>query len=115
MKENLNRAIASGDVDDCMDLEATHHVHCGQTEDHRNAVAAFVETRTGVQGPLSPYRPGFSAESTRPAPPDVSAETSWRSDALDTLREMSATAVGAASAANARRSNPACSRLKSLP
>ena len=26
MKENLNRALA-GDVDDCMDLEATHHVH----------------------------------------------------------------------------------------
>jgi 2-(1,2-epoxy-1,2-dihydrophenyl)acetyl-CoA isomerase len=48
MKENLNRAIASGDVDDCMDLEATHHVHCGQTEDHRNAVAAFVEKREPV-------------------------------------------------------------------
>ena len=34
MKENLNRAMA-GEVDDCLDLEATHHVHCGQTEDHR--------------------------------------------------------------------------------
>jgi 2-(1,2-epoxy-1,2-dihydrophenyl)acetyl-CoA isomerase len=45
MKENLNRAISSGDVDDCLDLEATHHVHCAQTEDHRNAVAAFVEKR----------------------------------------------------------------------
>ena len=36
MKENLNRAMA-GEVDDCLDLEATHHVHCGQTEDHREA------------------------------------------------------------------------------
>ena len=44
MKENLNRAM-TGDVDDCMDLEATHHVHCGQTEDHRNATKAFVEKR----------------------------------------------------------------------
>jgi 2-(1,2-epoxy-1,2-dihydrophenyl)acetyl-CoA isomerase len=44
MKENLNRAMA-GDVDDCMDLEATHHIHCGQTEDHREAARAFVEKR----------------------------------------------------------------------
>ena len=42
MKENLNRAMA-GDVDDCLDLEATHHVHCGQTEDHRAATQAFVD------------------------------------------------------------------------
>jgi 2-(1,2-epoxy-1,2-dihydrophenyl)acetyl-CoA isomerase len=47
MKENLNRAIA-GDVDDCMDLEATHHVHCGQTEDHREATKAFVDKRDPV-------------------------------------------------------------------
>ena len=44
MKENLNRAL-SGDPLECMDLEATHHVHTGQTEDHRNAVRAFVEKR----------------------------------------------------------------------
>jgi 2-(1,2-epoxy-1,2-dihydrophenyl)acetyl-CoA isomerase len=44
MKENLNRALA-GDIDDCMDLEATHHIHCGQTEDHREAARAFVEKR----------------------------------------------------------------------
>jgi 2-(1,2-epoxy-1,2-dihydrophenyl)acetyl-CoA isomerase len=44
MKENLNRAL-SGDVDDCLDLEATHHIHCGQTEDHREASKAFVEKR----------------------------------------------------------------------
>jgi 2-(1,2-epoxy-1,2-dihydrophenyl)acetyl-CoA isomerase len=44
MKENLNRALA-GEWDDCMDLEATHHVHCGQTEDHKAAVRAFVEKR----------------------------------------------------------------------
>jgi 2-(1,2-epoxy-1,2-dihydrophenyl)acetyl-CoA isomerase len=44
MKENLNRALA-GDVDDCMDLEATHHVHCGQTTDHKEAAKAFVDKR----------------------------------------------------------------------
>ncbi len=47
MKENLNRAMV-GDVDDCMDLEATHHIHCGQTEDHREATKAFVEKREPV-------------------------------------------------------------------
>src|SRR5579872_7099091 len=47
MKENLNRAMA-GEVDDCMDLEATHHVHCGQTADHREAAKAFVEKREPV-------------------------------------------------------------------
>ena len=48
MKENFARAMSSGDVDDCLDLEATHHVHCGQTEDHRNATKAFVEKREPV-------------------------------------------------------------------
>lgn len=47
IKENLNRAMA-GDVDDCLDLEATHHVHCGQTQDHREATKAFVEKREPV-------------------------------------------------------------------
>jgi 2-(1,2-epoxy-1,2-dihydrophenyl)acetyl-CoA isomerase len=47
MKENLNRAMA-GEADDCLDLEATHHVHCGQTEDHREAAKAFVEKREPV-------------------------------------------------------------------
>jgi len=48
MKENLNRALSGADVDDCLDLEATHHVHCGQTEDHREAAKAFVEKREPV-------------------------------------------------------------------
>jgi 2-(1,2-epoxy-1,2-dihydrophenyl)acetyl-CoA isomerase len=47
LKENLNRAM-SGEWDDCLDLEATHHVHCGQTEDHREAAKAFVEKREPV-------------------------------------------------------------------
>jgi 2-(1,2-epoxy-1,2-dihydrophenyl)acetyl-CoA isomerase len=47
MKENLNRALA-GEVDDCLDLEATHHVHCGLTDDHKAAVKAFVEKRDPV-------------------------------------------------------------------
>lgn len=47
MKENLNRALG-GEVDDCLDLEATHHIHCGQTQDHREATKAFVEKREPV-------------------------------------------------------------------
>jgi 2-(1,2-epoxy-1,2-dihydrophenyl)acetyl-CoA isomerase len=47
MKENLNRAMA-GELGDCLDLEATHHVHCGQTADHREAAAAFVAKREPV-------------------------------------------------------------------
>jgi 2-(1,2-epoxy-1,2-dihydrophenyl)acetyl-CoA isomerase len=47
MKENLNRALA-GEVMECLDLEATHHVHTGQTEDHREAAKAFVEKREPV-------------------------------------------------------------------
>jgi 2-(1,2-epoxy-1,2-dihydrophenyl)acetyl-CoA isomerase len=45
MKENLNRAVSGADVGDCLDLEATHHVHTGFTEDHREAARAFVEKR----------------------------------------------------------------------
>jgi len=48
MKENFARALSSSDVNDCLDLEATHHVHCGQTEDHKNATKAFVEKRDPV-------------------------------------------------------------------
>ena len=47
MKENLNRAMA-GDVDDCLDLEGTHQVHTGLTDDHREAARAFVEKREPV-------------------------------------------------------------------
>ena len=47
MKENLNRAVA-GEVDDCLDLEATHHIHTGLTEDHREAARAFVDKREPV-------------------------------------------------------------------
>ena len=44
MKENINRAV-TGEFGDCIDLEATHHVHTGLTEDHREATRAFVEKR----------------------------------------------------------------------
>ena len=47
MKENLNRAVSS-EVEDCLDLEVTHHVHCGETEDHKNATKAFVEKKQPV-------------------------------------------------------------------
>ena len=48
MKENLHRAAMGADVIECLDLEATHHVHAGLTEDHRNAAQAFVEKREPV-------------------------------------------------------------------
>jgi 2-(1,2-epoxy-1,2-dihydrophenyl)acetyl-CoA isomerase len=44
MKENLNRAVHGG-LEECMDLEVTHHIHTGLTEDHREAARAFVEKR----------------------------------------------------------------------
>ncbi len=47
MKENLNRAVG-GNLLECLDQEATHHVHTALTEDHRNAVRAFVEKRKPV-------------------------------------------------------------------
>lgn len=48
MKENINRALTGADLEECLDLEATHHVHTGLTEDHREAARAFVEKRTPV-------------------------------------------------------------------
>jgi 2-(1,2-epoxy-1,2-dihydrophenyl)acetyl-CoA isomerase len=47
MKENLNRALG-GEVDECLDLEATHHIHTGLTEDHKEAAQAFVDKREPV-------------------------------------------------------------------
>lgn len=48
MKENINRALTGASMEECLDLEATHHVHAGLTEDHREAARAFVEKRTPV-------------------------------------------------------------------
>ena len=45
MKENCNRAAMGGGLFECLDLEATHHVHTGLTADHKNAARAFVEKR----------------------------------------------------------------------
>jgi 2-(1,2-epoxy-1,2-dihydrophenyl)acetyl-CoA isomerase len=44
MKENLNRAV-NGELGECMDVEATHHIRTGMTDDHREAANAFVERR----------------------------------------------------------------------
>lgn len=44
MKENLNRAVLS-DLPECSDIEVTHHLHTGTTEDHLEAARAFVEKR----------------------------------------------------------------------
>jgi 2-(1,2-epoxy-1,2-dihydrophenyl)acetyl-CoA isomerase len=48
MKENFNRAAMGAGVLECLDLEATHHVHTGLTEDHKDAARAFVEKREPV-------------------------------------------------------------------
>jgi 2-(1,2-epoxy-1,2-dihydrophenyl)acetyl-CoA isomerase len=47
MKENLNRAV-HGEIGECLDMEAAHHIHTGTTADHREAVQAFVEHREPV-------------------------------------------------------------------
>ncbi len=47
MKENLNRAV-HGELAECLDMEAAHHIHTGATADHREAVTAFVEHREPV-------------------------------------------------------------------
>jgi 2-(1,2-epoxy-1,2-dihydrophenyl)acetyl-CoA isomerase len=44
MKENLNRAVNS-ELGEFMDIEVSHHIHTGQTEDHREAARAFTERR----------------------------------------------------------------------
>jgi 2-(1,2-epoxy-1,2-dihydrophenyl)acetyl-CoA isomerase len=44
MKENLNRAV-HGELGECLDMEAAHHLRTGQTEDHKEAARAFVEKR----------------------------------------------------------------------
>ncbi len=48
MKENFNRVAQGADAIECLDLEATHHVHSGLSEDHKNAAKAFVEKTTPV-------------------------------------------------------------------
>jgi 2-(1,2-epoxy-1,2-dihydrophenyl)acetyl-CoA isomerase len=48
MKENIRRACGGAGLQECLDAEATHHVHTGRSEDHRSAVKAFVEKRTPV-------------------------------------------------------------------
>lgn len=44
MKQNLNLAETAG-LAEVMDAEAFRHVRCAQTDDHREAAAAFVEKR----------------------------------------------------------------------
>lgn len=47
MKQNLNLAERAG-LAEVMDAEALRHTRCAQTEDHREAAAAFVEKRPPV-------------------------------------------------------------------
>src|SRR6201982_930099 len=45
IKRNINNAEHLA-LEDCFDGEAIHHTRCGDTEDHKEAAKAFVETRT---------------------------------------------------------------------
>ena len=42
LKENINRALNNPDFGECMDLEATNMARCRDTQDHQNAVRAFL-------------------------------------------------------------------------
>ena len=44
MKENLNRAV-TGSLAETLDIEAVHHQRTFDTDDHREAAAAFVDKR----------------------------------------------------------------------
>ena len=44
MKENLNRAVG-GELGECLDMEAAHHLRTSLTDDHKEAARAFVDTR----------------------------------------------------------------------
>jgi 2-(1,2-epoxy-1,2-dihydrophenyl)acetyl-CoA isomerase len=44
MKENVDAALAS-DFRTSLDRESVTHLRCGQTADHREGVAAFLEKR----------------------------------------------------------------------
>ena len=44
MKENVDLSTTS-DFRAMLDREAVTHLRCGQTEDHREGVAAFLEKR----------------------------------------------------------------------
>ena len=44
MMENIELAIHSG-YHEMLDREAITHLRCGQTEDHREGIAAFMEKR----------------------------------------------------------------------
>ncbi len=47
MKENFNRALTA-DLKTCLNMEADRMILCQQTEDHKEAVAAFLEKRPPV-------------------------------------------------------------------
>ena len=53
-------------LEECLDLEATHHVHTGLTEDHREAAKRLRrETDADVQGALTWIQPSSKRSSTR--------------------------------------------------
>ena len=42
LKENINCALNNPDFGECMDLESTNMARCRETQDHQNAVRAFL-------------------------------------------------------------------------
>jgi 2-(1,2-epoxy-1,2-dihydrophenyl)acetyl-CoA isomerase len=44
-KQNINRAVSSGDVNDCLDIEATINLHLTMTEEHQDSARAFLKRR----------------------------------------------------------------------
>jgi 2-(1,2-epoxy-1,2-dihydrophenyl)acetyl-CoA isomerase len=64
MKENLNRAV-QGELGECLDMEAAHHIHTAGTRDHHEASQAFVEKREPQFRPqTAAVRPGLVAPRT---------------------------------------------------
>ncbi|MFC3226839.1 enoyl-CoA hydratase [Marinibaculum pumilum] len=47
MKKNLNAALTLP-LAQALDMEAMHHMRCGETQDHKEAAKAFMEKRTPV-------------------------------------------------------------------
>lgn len=48
IKHNLNLAESGASLAECFDNEANNHMHCSNTDDHKEAAAAFVEKRRPV-------------------------------------------------------------------
>ena len=48
IKQNLALSTVGGSLFQCFDLEASNHIQCAATDDHKEAAAAFVAKRKPV-------------------------------------------------------------------